>query len=138
MWSSIQFWDKNLKAMKSNVNKMYIVLFTVLASSSIFAGSPDNFTGQWLKRGFQALERIQNHNSRGDDYGDFCESLGYVRGVAMSGDGVWWDLPPHNTGDQLEAVIMKYMNAHPEQWGDNADDIIKRSFKMYFPISHLN
>lgn len=117
--------------------KIYNIIFliTLVSSLTLFAVSPDDYTGHWLIRGFQAHERIQNHQKRGDDYGDICELIGFIRGVAITGDRLWWNIPDHNTGDQFEAVIIKYMNAHPEKWGEPASTIIGRAFMEAFPIN---
>jgi hypothetical protein len=114
--------------------RISILVFSLFFYSSLFAGSPDDFTGQWLIREFQAEERIDNHKKREDDYADYVFLCGYISGVAMTGNQLWWQYPSHNTLHQFEAVIIKYMNAHPEQWGDHANIIIGRAFKEAFPL----
>lgn len=96
----------------------------------------DYGTGHWLIRGLVAQESIlQKHKYTQKQYGDWCEVLGYISGVVMMGQEKEWIFPANNTKQQFIAIIIKYMNAHPEQWGDNADDIISRALAEAFPVN---
>lgn len=135
MWSLIYSLERNLHPTKYNMNRIKLFSLVFFTTLNLFAGSPDDFTGQWLIRGFQAEERINNHKKRDDDYADYCFLYGYISGVAQAGEAIWWHYPAHNTLHQLGAVIIKYMNSHPEQWSDPAVIIIERAFKEAFPLN---
>ncbi len=116
------------------MNKLKFFLFAILTTSDLFADSIA-LTGNWLITGFQAEERVQNKREKFSDLSDYMCCMGYIGGVAMTGDQLWWHLPPHYSWGQLEAVTIKFMNSHPEQWSDPADIIIGRAFKEAFPLN---
>lgn len=96
--------------------KVPIIILICVASPFLAAESfQDDGTGHWLIKGFEAQEAIQNQKYTKKEYGDWCEVLGFISGVSMMGNGKYWIYPTNNTKQQFIAIIVKYMNAHPEQ-----------------------
>jgi hypothetical protein len=118
--------------------KSFLLVILAVCSVSLLNAEPckDYGTGHWLIRGLVAQESIlQNHKYTKKEFGDWCEVLGYISGVAMMGQGRDWIFPSNSTKQQFIAIIIKYTNARPERWGDSADVIISRALAEAFPIN---
>jgi hypothetical protein len=118
--------------------RSFLPVIIALLSVSLLNAEPQKYfySGHWLISGFKAQEKIQNCKATQKDFGDFCEVVGYIAGVVMMGQGRLWLCPANSTRQQFIAIVVKYMNSHPEQWGDHSCVIISRAMAEAFPVNN--
>jgi hypothetical protein len=82
--------------------------------------------------GFIDGNRLQQW-SRGDDSAGAGLFMGYVVGVADTGDGVLFCPGIGVIVGQLTAVVAKYLENNPEQWDHEAMPLVTRALLQAFP-----
>jgi hypothetical protein len=68
-----------------------------------------------------------------DQLTDAAIALGYIGGVADTIDSTVACIPAHVTRAQELAIVVKYLNDHPDQWQIGSSVIIERALKASFP-----
>jgi len=109
-----------------------VLMFVVLA----LCGTP-TFAEFWAGNDLVNLMRDYEKAASGDkitDYSHATEFRGFVLGVHDSHEGRGeFCSPPKGTVGQIGAVVVKYLNAHPEQWSEPAHTLVLRALKEAFP-----
>ncbi|KPK23551.1 MAG: hypothetical protein AMJ61_15545 [Desulfobacterales bacterium SG8_35_2] len=103
---------------------MSCALFTPNKSSAEFYSVKD------LKVGIRAYEKAE----RGETYSmaEWEHLAGYVTGVIDSTAHLY-NLPGELKVKQAVAILIKYVNDHPEEWNSSASGVLQKALSEAFP-----
>jgi hypothetical protein len=105
------------------------VLATLVASTA----NAQMMTGATLQQQLTAAQRIQQRQGNSDDYGQGMAAMGYIDGVVDSFSGKYFCLPPGATRFEMDAVVLKFLNEHPDFWHYTASAVTTEALKVSFP-----
>jgi hypothetical protein len=118
-------------------------LASIFVASVLLVASGPSFgkSGLQLKALADAYERLQargpNINFTADPEG-FYEAphfMGYVDGVVDTATGRILCFPSSVTGAQIYSIVSKYLRDHPEEWNQQADELVIRALRATFPCA---
>ncbi|MBK7051880.1 MAG: hypothetical protein IPH54_14695 [Rhodoferax sp.] len=104
----------------------------MLCAHTAFAGF---FTGNDLKKWADAYNRIAQGTGAGNDNRWASYFQGYVIGVADASEGDLICVPTGTSTAQLTAMVVKFLNDHPEAWGKSASILVMYSLVPDFPCN---
>lgn len=119
--------NKRRQSMKRLIIAMLLVLFISTPAFALFFIPGSLLIEEWHE--FQKF--------RGEAYHD-CTAvghyMGYISGIADVFNGKEFKIPKATTLNQLGDVVGKYLEEHPAEWNNQADDIVTKALKKEFPI----
>jgi Rap1a immunity proteins len=115
------------------MKKMLICIAILLTTAEVFG---DNIygSGQWLHDDWLANQRIDNHTDQGADVMKAGEYWGFVEAtkqIYQLNGGL--DMPPSVAEGQVDAVVGKYLDDHPEEWNQPASVLVYKALRSMFP-----
>lgn len=114
---------------RSAVLVFLLAFFPVVSHANFYDGNK-------LQKYSEAYSRALSKNSSEMDQTYGGHFLGYVIGVVdVTSELGFYCLKGSEEGKQLVAIVHKYLNNNPEQWGDPADAIVARSLRAAFPCA---
>ena len=112
------------------MKKTMILAAALLFAQMAFAGF---YTGNDLKKWADASSRISQGTSFGSD-GHFASTLkGFIVGVADAQEGDLICVPTGTTVGQITAMVVKFVNDHPEAWNKDAGILVMYALVPDFP-----
>jgi len=108
--------------------RVLAVVILCLVSISAWAQFADTENGSKMHWAWTSYQKDTAHP--GYEIGYF---MGVVSGVVSLGTG-WFDIPEGVSFTQVCAVVGKYVEAHPEMWGESAGYVAVRALRGKWPI----
>jgi hypothetical protein len=109
------------------------VIWTLALCTCASMAQADFFTGNDLKARLVAWEDKSNNDSVSSSIG-----AGYVIGVADAFNGIYICLPASVTLGQVSAIVLKYLNQHPEDLHKWASVLSYNALIASFPCKKKN
>jgi hypothetical protein len=81
-----------------------------------------------LMREYEAYIKGGECNVRAGEY------MAYIMGVEDAYERVVPISPDDATGNQIVAIVSKYLKTHPEQWSESAASLVAKALKQAFPL----
>ena len=110
-----------------------LVAFILIAAGAF--GQANAGTGEWLHTIWQASQRANNGTAT--DVGDAIDAgeySGFVWATYQIGQGQdWFHIPLSSSSRQWEAVVGKYLEAHPEEWNLSASALVYKALAAVWP-----
>jgi Ssp1 endopeptidase immunity protein Rap1a len=113
-------------------------LASILVASTLLVAPGLSFgtSGLQLKENADAYERMQNPNiSFSADPGAYAQAplfIGYVNGVTDTATGHTLCFSHGVTGAQIYSIVSKYLRDHPQEWNQQADELVIRALRTTF------
>lgn len=118
--------------MTYRLSKIGVMAVLLVALISLGADALAGFwSGNTLMPGVRARERILQGNPSADDYNHAFVFRGYVVGVADT--STLSCLPKGTSVDQIESVVIKFMNSNPERWELPGEALVSIALANAFP-----
>jgi Rap1a immunity proteins len=111
-----------------------IALVLVFLVGAPVPGEPGVMDGNKLKEGLDNFEKMSRHTATNEEVFAHLGAQGYVAGVADSYEvlGVVC-VPSKVTLGQLQDVVLKYLDAHPEGRHNIAASLVLKALTEAFP-----
>ncbi len=104
-----------------------IVTFVHVNASAMFVD------GNRLHQMHDAYKRVSEGHSAERDAADGAQLAGYVQGVIDAWGAInLICVPPGTRVGQVVAMVAKYVEAHPEEWGDDGSVLVERAMLPTF------
>ena len=115
------------------MRKSVMVVALILMTVSAFGQPMEN--GQWLHSLWQASQRALGGTATGvGDAIDAGTYSGFVWAMEQMGqDQDWFLVPLSSSAGQWEAIVGKYLEAHPEEWNLHADALVYKALVAVWP-----
>jgi hypothetical protein len=110
------------------MKRIAVLVFAILCPVTGWA-IDGNKLHQWL----EADGRVAAGTASGNDDTAAAEALGYVQGVLDEDDGTKLCMPSGVSVGQAEAIVKKYVEAHPEHWQSQANFFVLAALHGAFP-----
>lgn len=109
---------------------MRFMMVTVLVGLSLSANAEfvsGNMLRTWLR------ESEKSDAGTNFDLQQAAQSMGYLKGVYDAARSVWVCPPDGVTVGQVERIVIKHLDANPEQWARPADVLVVAALSQAFP-----
>lgn len=110
-----------------------VLLVIALMMMSFHAVYAEGYTGNEFVNQWQEYKKLKAGQSY--DVVNLSYYMGYVNGIAHAGQFIgWFSWPDETTEGQLNHVVGKWIDDHPERWADSPLVIVTTALKEAFPL----
>jgi hypothetical protein len=114
------------------MKRIAVLVFAIFCPLTGWAAFVDgNKLHEWL----EADGRIAAGKASSNDDTTAAEALGYVQGVIDQDNHKTVCLPSRVSLGQAEAIVKKYVDAHPEHWQSHANFFVLAALYDAFPCT---
>lgn len=117
----------------SKAKCLFIVFLLILLSSAQTECMAFFLSGNDLVSLMREADKASSQD-KSANYSSAHEYMGFVTGVCDATSGFLFSLPPGATRGQINAVVSKYLKAHPEEWSAPAAFLVINALKEAFPL----
>ncbi len=101
------------------------VILSIMVAISLHAGNP-------IVDGSKAWEHYDNGNKNFDSF-LFGFYAGYILGIKDSENNILFCIPSNIEGEQILAIVRKYIKNNPEKWNKGNWNLVFTPLKEAFP-----
>jgi hypothetical protein len=113
--------------------KFFALSAAILLSVCLPAWADAFLLGHDLQSKLQNEQTINEGRATLEQGMDYSVASGYVLGVSDSLNGVAFCVPSQATKGQMVAIVIKYLNDHPDRWQYTAHSLVKDALLEAFP-----